>query len=105
MMMQSMNPNMYMKWMMSPLDPRAMQLMTAPMNPAMYTGWMNSSMNPTTYGSWGNFMNPATYGVPAVGAPTGAPGINFFDPNTLLMMMNPSTFMAPAAAPAPAPAK
>jgi hypothetical protein len=35
-----------MKWMMSPLDPRAMQLMMAPVNPNLYMGWMGASMNP-----------------------------------------------------------
>jgi hypothetical protein len=71
MLMKTIDPNVYVKWMMSPLDPRAMQLMTAPVNPNLYMGWMGASMNPGSYGDmWKGFLNPAGYTVPAM--PTAA---------------------------------
>jgi hypothetical protein len=61
MVMNSVNPNMYMKWMMSPLDPQAMQMMTAPVNPNLYMGWLGATVNPKSYGpTWGSWLaNPA----------------------------------------------
>ena len=119
MVMNSLNPNMYMKWMMSPLDPRSMQLMMAPANPNLYMGWMGASMNPGSYGDmWKGFMNPATYSMPAmpaftmpamptmpapVAAPAGAaPSFNFFDPNAWTQMFQIPGYAAPAAPAAPA---
>jgi hypothetical protein len=62
MLMKTIDPNMYVKWMMSPLDPRSLQLMTAPVNPNLYMGWLGASMNPGSYGDmWKGFLNPAGY--------------------------------------------
>jgi hypothetical protein len=92
--------------MMSPLDPKAMQLMTAPMNPNLYLGWTGAMMNPASYGSlWGNWLNPANYTqtAPTYAAPAGGTTtpylFNPFDPNTWTQGFTP---YAPApAAPAP----
>jgi hypothetical protein len=109
MLTNTLNPNMYVKWMMSPLDPRAMQLMTAPLNPNLYMGWMGASMNPASYGDmWKGFLAPTTAGwtMPTV-APTAyaapaaagtAPIMNPFDPNAWTQMLAPATqLLAPAA--------
>jgi hypothetical protein len=109
--MNTLNPNMSMKWMMSPLDPRSMQLMMAPINPNMYMGMMGASMNPGSYGDmWKGFMNPGTFSMPSLpaftmptmpAAPAGAaPNFNFFDPNAWTQMMQIPGYAAPAAAPA-----
>jgi hypothetical protein len=56
--MNTLNPNMYMKWMMSPLDPQALQLMMAPVNPNLYMGWLGASVNPKSYGpTWSGWLN------------------------------------------------
>lgn len=59
--MNTLNPNMYMKWMMSPLDPQAMQLMMAPINPNLYMGWAGATIDPKSYGpTWSGWLaNPA----------------------------------------------
>ena len=82
MFMQTLNPAMYLKWMMAPVDPRVWQLMMQPLNPAMYTGWLGTSMNPATYGTWGTWLNPNTYVPPVSGGMTGGTSFNFFDPTT-----------------------
>jgi hypothetical protein len=59
--MNTLNPNVYMKWLMSPLDPQAMQLMTAPVNPNLYMGWLGATVDPKSYGpTWSGWLsNPA----------------------------------------------
>lgn len=108
MVMNSLNPNMYVKWAMSPLDPRSLQLMMAPANPNLYMSWLGASLNPNSYGSmWSGFMNPATFTAPVAnwtaplaGAAGAAPTFNFFDPNAWTQMMQIPGYAAPAAAPA-----
>jgi len=49
-MMQSINPAMYMKWAMSPLDPQWMRAGVNTVNPATYLGWMGAGLNPPLTG-------------------------------------------------------
>jgi hypothetical protein len=57
--MKVLNPQVYLNWMLSPTDPRWLQAGMAPMNPNLYMGWMGTTMNPATYGNmWKGF---ATY--------------------------------------------
>jgi hypothetical protein len=120
MMMQGLNPNMYMKWMMAPLDPKLWQMGINTMNPNLYLSWLGTSMNPQTYGpTWSAFLNPAalttattpTFAWPTATAPAPAAGtgaaapayFNPFDPNLWTQMMTVPYGAAPAA-PAAAPA-
>ena len=48
-MMRFMNPNMYMSWMMAPMNPAMYQPMMQFMDPAYYTRWMTAMMNPVFY--------------------------------------------------------
>jgi hypothetical protein len=100
-MMQSINPAMYMKWMMAPLDPQWMRAGINTMNPAMYLGWMGSALNPSSYGDlWKGFL---TYPVPTGAAPAPATTpygtFNVFDPNAWTQM-----WQVPGAVPAAPPA-
>jgi hypothetical protein len=103
-MMQSLNPSMYLKWMMAPLDPRWIQAMITPMNPAAYTGWLGAMMNPASYGDlWKGFLTvpaqpaaTAAYGVPSAAAPY---SFNPFDPNAWSQVFAmPGTTGVPSAA-------
>jgi hypothetical protein len=62
MMMAPLNPNMYTNWALAPLAPANVNMMMAPLNPNLYTNWAGAAANPATYGTWGSLMNPATYG-------------------------------------------
>lgn len=44
-----MNPNMYMQWMMAPMNPAMYQPMMQMADPGYYTRWMNAMMNPAFY--------------------------------------------------------
>ena len=44
-----MNPNMYMAWMMAPMNPAMYQPMTQIADPQYYTRWMNAMANPAFY--------------------------------------------------------
>lgn len=44
-----MNPNMYMQWMMAPMNPAMYQPMMQMADPGYYTRWMNALMNPAFY--------------------------------------------------------
>lgn len=47
--MHFMNPAMYMKWMMAPMNPQTYAPMMQMMSPDYYTRWMTAMMNPTFY--------------------------------------------------------
>ena len=102
-MMQSLNPGMYLKWMMSPLDPQWLRAGINTMNPAMYLGWMGAALNPSSYGDlWKGFL---TYPVPGTPTPTAATTTpygtyNFFDPNAWSKL-----WQVPGTQPAAPPAK
>jgi hypothetical protein len=54
-----MNPNMYMSWMMAPMNPAMYQPMMQMADPAYYTRWMPQSMQPMF-----NMMNMGNYFAP-----------------------------------------
>jgi hypothetical protein len=62
MMLQGLNPNLYLNWAAAPLAPANLNLMMAPLNPNLYGQWATAAADPKTYGTWGAFLNPATYG-------------------------------------------
>jgi hypothetical protein len=84
--LKTLNPQVYLNWMLAPTDPRWLQAGMAPMNPNLYMGWLGTTMNPATYGNtWKGF---ATYPYAVPGMPGAMP------------MPSPSMMPAPAAAPA-----
>ena len=94
-----MNPNMYMQWMMAPMNPAMYQPMMQMADPAYYTRWMNAMMNPAFYQPITSLADPNWY----------TPRINWMmNPQSMqpmFNMMNWGNYMTPvpAAAPAPAP--
>ena len=56
-----MNPNMYMQWMMAPMNPAMYQPMMQMADPAYYTRWMNAMMNPAFYQPITSLANPSWY--------------------------------------------
>ncbi len=56
-----MDPSMYMKWMMAPMNPAMYQPFMAFMNPAYYTQWMTAAMNPTFYSPMFSLFDPNWY--------------------------------------------
>jgi hypothetical protein len=56
-----MNPNMYMQWMMAPMNPAMYQPMMQMANPAYYTRWMNAMMNPAFYQPVTQLADPNWY--------------------------------------------
>ena len=56
-----MDPNVYMKWMMAPMNPAMYAPMFTMMNPAYYTRWMTAAMNPTVYQPFFAFADPNWY--------------------------------------------
>ena len=84
---------MYLKWMMSPLDPQWLRAGINTMNPAMYMGWLGSALNPASYGDlWKGFLTYPLPGVPTVPSTMAPPAatpygtFNFFDPNAWAQM-------------------
>jgi hypothetical protein len=58
-LLQPLNPNVYVKWLTAPLDPRTLQAMITPVNPNAYMGWLGATLNPASYGDlWKGFLNP-----------------------------------------------
>ena len=70
-----MNPNVYMNWMMAPMNPAVHQSMMQMMDPAALNRWMVASMNPVFYQPMFSFANP-----------------NWYTPR-MQWMMNPNSFM------------
>jgi len=56
-----MNPNMYMQWMMAPMNPAMYQPMMQMADPAYYTRWMNAMMNPAFYQPITSLADPNWY--------------------------------------------
>ena len=90
--MKMLDPNIPLKFMMMPTDPRGMSLMFAPMNPQLYGSMMGGMVNPQMVGgsnsTWGKFMYPAQ---PVVAMQPRAPlelPINVMDPRTYGNLLN-----------------
>ena len=56
-----MNPNMYMAWMMAPMNPAMYQPMMQMADPQYYTRWMNAMVNPAFYQPITSFADPNWY--------------------------------------------
>jgi hypothetical protein len=84
-----MNPNMYMAWMMAPMNPAMYQPMMQMADPQYYTRWMNALMNPAFYQPVTSFANPEWY----------TPRINWMmNPQSMqpmFNMMNMGNYFAP----------
>ena len=92
-----MNPNMYMNWMMAPMNPAMYQPMMQMASPEYYTRWMNAMMNPAFYQPVTSLADPNWY----------TPRINWMmNPQSMqpmFNMMNMGNYMGmPGAATAPA---
>jgi len=87
-----MNPNMYMSWMMAPMNPAMYQPMMQMANPAYYTRWMNAMANPAFYQPVTSLADPAWY----------TPRINWMmNPQSMqpmFNMMNMGNYFAPVSA-------
>ena len=82
-MMRFMNPNMYMAWMMAPMNPAMYQPMMQFMDPAYYTRWMTAMMNPTFYQPITSLADPNWY----------TPRFNWMmNPQSMQPMFNMMTF-------------
>ena len=57
-----MNPNMFMQWMMAPMNPAMYQPAMQMMNPVYYTRWMNAMTNPAFYSPVTSLVDPNWYG-------------------------------------------
>ena len=86
-----MNPNMYMSWMMAPMNPAMYQPMMQMANPEYYTRWMNAMTNPAFYQPITSLADPAWY----------TPRINWMmNPQSMqpmFDMMNMDNYLAPVA--------
>lgn len=106
-MLQGLNPAMYLKWMLAPLDPRMLQAMVAPMNPNVYLGWLGTMMNPASYGDlWKGFLTPAATPIPSCAVPAAPAGtqpsiFNPFDPAAWARIWTVPGTTAPASPAAP----
>ena len=91
-----MNPNMYMNWMMAPMNPAMYQPVMQMASPEYYTRWMNAMMNPAFYQPMTSFADPNWY----------TPRINWMmNPQSMqpmFDMMNMASYMPAPAAPAAA---
>jgi hypothetical protein len=56
-----MNPNMYMQWMMAPMNPAMYQPMMQMADPNYYTRWMNAMANPAFYQPITSMADPNWY--------------------------------------------
>lgn len=87
-----MNPNMYMQWMMAPMNPAMYQPMMQMADPAYYTRWMNAMMNPAFYQPVMSLADPNWY----------TPRINWMmNPQSMqpmFNMMNMGNYFAPVPA-------
>jgi len=87
-----MNPNMYMQWMMAPMNPAMYQPMMQMADPAYYTRWMNAMMNPAFYQPITSLADPNWY----------TPRINWMmNPQSMqpmFSMMNMGGYFAPVPA-------
>jgi len=84
-LMNSLNPNTYLKFAGAALDPRTLNMATAPLNPSWYGGWLGNMANPQSYGpTMGNLLNVPAYGGQMGAAvpayPQAFPSIPMIDP-------------------------
>jgi hypothetical protein len=88
-----MNPNMYMNWMMAPMNPAMYQPMMQMGNPDYYNRWMSAMMNPAFYQPVTSLGDPNWY----------TPRINWMmNPQSMhpmFDMMNMENYMAMQTAP------
>ena len=87
-----MNPNMYLQWMMAPMNPAMYQPMMQMSDPNYYTRWMNAMMNPAFYQPITSLADPNWYN----------PRINWMmNPQSMqpmFNMMNMGAYFAPVPA-------
>ena len=87
-----MNPNMYLSWMMAPMNPAMYQPMMQMANPAYYTRWMTALANPVFYQPITSLADPGWY----------TPRINWMmNPQSMqpmFNMMNMGNYFAPVPA-------
>jgi hypothetical protein len=87
-----MNPNMYMAWMMAPMNPAMYQPMMQMADPQYYTRWMNAMANPAFYQPMTSLADPNWY----------TPRINWMmNPQSMqpmFDMMNMGSYFAPVTA-------
>jgi uncharacterized membrane protein len=93
-MMRFMNPNMYMSWMMAPMNPAMYQPMMQMADPRYYNSWMTAIGNPVFYQPAMSLMDPNWY----------MPRFNWMmNPQSMqpmFNMMNMGGYAAPPATPA-----
>jgi hypothetical protein len=85
MLLSTLNPNTYLKFAGAALDPRMLNMATAPLNPSWYGGWLGNMASPQAYGPTVNslFQAPAYGGQMGGFAPTypqAFPTIPLIDP-------------------------
>jgi hypothetical protein len=73
-LLNSLNPNTYLKFAGAAIDPRTLNMATAPLNPNWYGGWFGNMVNPQAYGpTVGNMLQmPQIPQMPAYGGQIGA---------------------------------
>lgn len=71
-LMNTLNPNTYLKFAGAALDPRTLNMAATPLNPSWYGGWLGTMANPQAYGPTINALMgaPGFGGQPAAVAPT-----------------------------------
>ena len=93
-MMRFMNPNMYMSWMMAPMNPAMYQPMMQMADPHYFNRWMTALGNPVFYQPAMSLMDPNWY----------MPRFNWMmNPQSMqpmFNMMNMGSYAMPSAAPA-----
>ena len=93
-MMRFMNPNMYMSWMMAPMNPAMYQPMMQMADPHYFNRWMTALGNPVFYQPAMSLMDPNWY----------MPRFNWMmNPQSMqpmFNMMNMGSYAVPPAAPA-----
>ena len=62
-LMNTLNPNTYLKFAGAAIDPRTLNMATSPLNPNWYGGWLGNMANPQSYGpTMGNLLTMPGYG-------------------------------------------
>jgi hypothetical protein len=84
-LLNTLNPNTYIKFAGAALDPRALNMAAAPVNPNWYGQWLGSMVNPRSYGPTMNsvMQMPTIGGQPGAlipAYPQAVPGIPMIDP-------------------------
>ena len=84
-LLNSLNPNTYIKFAGAAVDPRTLNMAAAPLNPNWYGSWLGNMANPQAYGPTMNSLMTmpgftAPTGVMAPAYPQGFPAIPMIDP-------------------------